>query len=305
MNIYNKKWIKSVKLVFLLLVLVYSHAIFSQDLVPIPVLTSPVMDLTGTLSESTIQEIQNKILALQKEKGSQIQVLIIPTTQPEAIEQYSIRVGEAWKIGRKGIDDGAILLVAKNDRKLRIEVGYGLEGVIPDAIARRIISEIITPEFKQGNFDEGISVGVNAISKLIQGEALPKPSATDSFDSNRSGRALENLSGFQILLGLIGIAISFIFIFKEKFGYSWLNLGFFFFIAGLLGPFSFLSLLGFSVIGSLIVLLFLVTLIYGGSGGGSNYSGGGGWSSSSGSSSGGGWSGGGGSFGGGGSSGSW
>ena len=137
-------------------------AAFAQ--VPVPPLSGPVVDQTGTLSSDEIDSLAKKIRDFEARKGSQISVLIVPTTQPEEIEQYSIRVAEAWKIGRKKIDDGAILLVAKNDRKLRIEVGYGLEGALTDVTTRRIIDEIITPRFRNGDFAGGISAGSIASS---------------------------------------------------------------------------------------------------------------------------------------------
>jgi len=118
-----------------------------QAEVPVPALTGRVVDLTGTLTADQKTALEAKLAAFEAEKGAQIAVLLVPTTQPEAIEQYSIRVVEAWKLGRKGVDDGVLLLIAKNDRKMRIEVGYGLEGVLPDAVAKRIISEVITPFF--------------------------------------------------------------------------------------------------------------------------------------------------------------
>src|ERR1019366_5563383 len=117
---------------------------------------------------------------LETRKGSQVAVLIVPTTAPETIEQYSIRVAEAWKIGRKKIDDGALLVVAKNDRKLRIEVGYGLEGALNDVTAKRIIDEIITPKFRNGDFAGGISDGVDRIIRVIDGEPLPGPAPRQS-----------------------------------------------------------------------------------------------------------------------------
>ena len=113
--------------------------------------------------------------AFEAKKGSQIAVLIVPTTQPEDIAQFGIRVAEAWKIGRKNVDDGVILIVAKEDRKLRLEVGYGLEGAIPDAIAKRVIAETITPLFKAGDFAGGIDAGVTQLMQLIEGETLPEP----------------------------------------------------------------------------------------------------------------------------------
>ena len=102
-------------------------------------------------------------------------MLIVPTTQPEDIEQFGIRVAEAWKLGRKGVDDGAILIIAKNDRRLRIEVGYGLEGALPDITAKRIIAETITPHLKQGDYDGGVEAGVDQMIAVVNGESLPEP----------------------------------------------------------------------------------------------------------------------------------
>lgn len=143
--------------------------------VVVPALKSRITDLTATLTPHEVNQLDQKLAAFEKNKGSQIAILIVPTTQPESIEQYSMRVAETWKLGRKGIDDGVLLLIAKNDRSLRLEVGYGLEGALPDAIAKRIIAEIITPHFKQGHFAEGITAGTDAILAVIKGEPLPPP----------------------------------------------------------------------------------------------------------------------------------
>ena len=143
--------------------------------VAIPQLTARVTDLTGTLSGEAVTRLEAKLAAFEASKGSQIAVLLVPTTQPEEIEQYGIRVADQWKLGRKGVDDGAILLVAKNDRRVRIEVGRGLEGALPDAIANRIISETITPRFKLGDYDGGIEAGVEKIVDVVNGEPLPEP----------------------------------------------------------------------------------------------------------------------------------
>jgi len=147
----------------------------AQALQPIPALEARVTDLTGSLTGGERDALEQRLAAFEKTKGSQIALLIVPTTQPEAIEQYSIRVVDAWQLGRKDVDDGVLLLVAKNDRKLRIEVGRGLEGVIPDAIAKRIIAERISPAFREGRFAAGLSDGVDAIIARIQGEPLPPP----------------------------------------------------------------------------------------------------------------------------------
>ncbi len=140
-----------------------------------PPLTARVIDLTGTLSGGAVNRIETELADLERKKGSQIAVLIVPTTQPEEIEQYGIRVAEQWKLGRKGVDDGAILLVAKEDRRVRIEVGYGLEGALPDAIANRIVEETITPHFKVGDFDGGVEAGVDRMISVVNGEPLPEP----------------------------------------------------------------------------------------------------------------------------------
>ena len=143
--------------------------------VAVPPLTARVTDLTGTLSGEAVTRIETKLANLEAKKGSQIAVLIVPTTQPEEIEQFGIRVAEAWKLGRKGVDDGAILIVAKNDRRVRIEVGQGLEGALPDAIASRIIAETITPHFKLGDYDGGVEAGVDKMISVVNGEPLPEP----------------------------------------------------------------------------------------------------------------------------------
>ena len=144
-------------------------------LVAVPQLTGRVVDQTGTLSSGDIAPLTQTLADLETRKGSQIAVLIVPTTDGEAIEQFSLRVAEAWKIGRKKVDDGALLVVAKNDRRLRIEVGYGLEGALTDVTTKRIIDEVITPKFKSGDFAGGISAGVNRMIRLINGEKLPEP----------------------------------------------------------------------------------------------------------------------------------
>lgn len=142
--------------------------------VAVPPLKARVTDLTGTLQPGQQAALEKTLQAFENSKGSQIAVLIVPTTRPETIEQYAIRVAEAWKLGRKGVDDGVLLLVARDDRNMRIEVGYGLEGAIPDAVAKRIVSEIITPHFKQDDYFGGIRAGVDRIIKVIEGEPLPE-----------------------------------------------------------------------------------------------------------------------------------
>ena len=141
----------------------------------VPKLTARVTDLTGTLTAEQQTQLEQKLAAFESAKGSQLAVLIVPTTQPEAIEQYSIRVVDEWKLGRKRVDDGALLIIARNDHRVRIEVGRGLEGVLTDAMCNRIISETVTPAFRQGNFYGGTEAGLDAMMKLIEGEPLPSP----------------------------------------------------------------------------------------------------------------------------------
>jgi uncharacterized protein len=142
---------------------------------PIPELTARVTDLTGTLTAADQAGLEQKLAAFEARKGAQIAVLIVGSTEPEAIEQYGIRVAEAWKIGRAQSDDGAILLVAKDDRRLRIEVGQGLEGALTDLVSKRIIEETIKPLFRQGDFAGGIDAGLDQMIRVVDGEALPPP----------------------------------------------------------------------------------------------------------------------------------
>jgi uncharacterized protein len=145
--------------------------------IAVPPLTGRVTDQTATLSAEQRAALDQTLQAFEARKGSQLAILIVPTTAPETIEQYALRVAEQWKLGRKKVDDGAILVVAKTDRALRIEVGYGLEGALNDATSKRIISEIITPRFKQGDFYGGITAGVDQIIRVVDGEPLPEPKA--------------------------------------------------------------------------------------------------------------------------------
>jgi len=168
------------------------------ELVAIPTLSARVTDLTQTLSADQQSQLEAKIKAFELGKGSQIAVLIVPTTEPEDIAQYSIRVTDAWKLGRSKQDDGILILVAKNDRKMRIEVGYGLEGAIPDLTAKRIVSEIMAPSFKQGDFYGGINNAADKLIGLVSGEQLPAPEKI-AF----SGKNFENMLPLLLFGGLI------------------------------------------------------------------------------------------------------
>ncbi|MGY3105651.1 uncharacterized protein ACVWW7_002278 [Bradyrhizobium sp. LM6.9] len=267
-----------------------------------PQLTGRVVDQTGTLSSGDIAALSQKLQDFETRKGSQLVVLIVPTTEPETIEQFAIRVAEAWKIGRKKVDDGAILVVAKSDRHLRIEVGYGLEGALTDVTSRRIIDEDITPKFRSGDFAGGIAAGVDRVIRVIDGEPLPTPSRSVNFGNWND---IEPLFFFLLFGPLVigGILRS---MFGRLFGSGITGA-----IVGVLAWFVIGSAvigLGVGVLGA--ILTFIADLFGAGSGTGSSRgrswssgSSSGGWSS--GSSSSGGFSGGGGSFGGGGASGSW
>ena len=178
MNIYK---IISIRLIvsfglFFLIPGFYDGAV-GQDMVHVPDIESYVTDLTGTLDSQEKTSLESKLKNFEDIKGTQIIILLIPSTDPEEIEPFGIRVADTLKIGREGIDDGVILIVAKEDRKVRLEVGYGLEGVIPDAYAKRIIERIIIPDFRNGGYYSGINNGVDALISLIEGEELPLPVA--------------------------------------------------------------------------------------------------------------------------------
>jgi len=281
----------------------------TDGLLPIPPLSERVTDLTRTLTAADIASTSAKLADWENRTSNQLVVLMVPTTQPEPIEAYALRVAEQWKIGRKGQDNGALLLIAKNDRKMRIEVGYGLEGVLTDATSSRIIAETIAPAFREGRFAEGINAGVDRIIAVV-GEGNPLPPAK-SDRTSRSGRgpSIESLLVFLfIVVPLVGGFLRRIFgrLLGSTLGgglvatAAWI-------VAGSVAIAVLAGIVGF------LVMIFLGTgLGIGGRGGGGTGSrggwgggwsgGGGGWS---GGSSGGGFSGGGGSFGGGGASGNW
>ena len=150
--------------------------------IAVPPLTARITDQTATLSAAQQAALEQTLQAFEVRKGSQLAVLIVATTAPETIEQYALRVAEQWKLGRKQVDDGAILVIAKDDRALRLEVGYGLEGALNDATSKRILSETITPAFKQGDYAGGITAGVAQIIQVIDGEPLPAPATRPAGD---------------------------------------------------------------------------------------------------------------------------
>jgi uncharacterized protein len=283
-----------------LLALLVCWAFAAAADVAVPPLSGRVVDQTGTLSAGDISALTKTLKNLETRKGSQVAVLIVPTTAPETIEQYSIRVAEAWKIGRKKIDDGALLVVAKNDHKLRIEVGYGLEGALTDVTASRIIDEIIVPKFRNGDFAAGISAGVDRIVAVIDGEKLPAPAQRQQ--SNSGSLNFDPLNPFFIIPVMLfgGLIRSLL---GRLIG-SVASGG----LVALIAWYFFASLLA-AVLAGVIATIFVMfsDSITSSAPGrrGSGWSGGGGSFSGGSSSDSGGFSGGGGSFGGGGASGSW
>jgi uncharacterized protein len=158
-------------------ILLLQAALLPAQELPVPALTGRVVDLTATLTASEQATLADRLEQLEAAQGSQVAVLFVPTTEPEAIEQFSIRVVDQWQLGRQGVDDGVLVLVAKDDRTVRIEVGRGLEGAIPDAIANRIIDEYVVPRFRSGDYAGGVTAAVDRIAQLIDGEPLPPPAA--------------------------------------------------------------------------------------------------------------------------------
>ncbi|MBR0565166.1 TPM domain-containing protein [Azoarcus sp. L1K30] len=283
------------------LLLLLSSVVSAQALQPVPALSARVMDRTGTLSADALQSLESRLAAFESERGTQIVVLVVATTAPEDIASYAFRVADQWKIGRREIGDGVLLVVAKNDRKVRIEVARALEGAVPDVIAFRIIDGLITPRFREGDFAGGIAAGVNGLIARISGEDLPRPDASAIATAN-SGLSLEDTAVFLFvavpLLG--GILTS---VLGRKLG-TLATAGAVGFIVQLMTG----SLL-LAIVGGVLALVFTIAL-GGGGGGGGGFPGGGpiirGGGFGGGRSGGGGFrSGGGGSFGGGGASGGW
>ncbi len=262
------------------------HAEVSGE-VQVPPLQQRVTDLTGTLTAQQQSDLEANLAAFEARKGSQIAILLVPTTEPEDIAQYAIRVVDQWKLGRKGVDDGVLVLLAKNDRKSRIEVGYGLEGALNDATAKRILMDVMSPHFKRGDFHAGLMAGVQAIEQVIDGEPLPEPTGPTG-----AGKP----DGFEHLIPLFFAALvvgSFLRALLGGFVGGLVTGGLAGLVLWMLGAVvTFAAIFGFVV--------FIFTLLSGmpgtGGGYGGGYSGGGG---------GGGFSGGGGGFGGGGASGDW
>jgi uncharacterized protein len=281
------------------------------DPIPVPKLTGRVVDLTGTLAQPDRDAIAARLEAFEKAKGSQVAVLLVPALGPETIEDFATRVTDEWKLGRAGVDDGVLFVIALKERRMRIQTGRGVQGVLTDALSKRIVSDLVTPRFRAGDFPGGIRDGVEGIVKAIEGEALPPPSRSVS----RARTSGETSPESFFWLALAGVPVAGMI------------------LRSLLGRFLGASLTGgatgfatWVLFGSLFAggiaafIAFLVVLFmgmpgasvrrggYGGGGGwsgGGGFGGGGGFSGGGGSSGGGGFSGGGGGFDGGGASGGW
>ncbi len=174
----------------------------AQGLRPVPPLEARVTDLTGTLTAAEQSQLEQRLAEFEARKGAQIAVLIVPSTRPEEIEQFGIRVADAWKLGRAKPDDGALLIVAKEDRRLRIEVGRGLEGALTDLVSKRILDETVTPLFRQGDFAGGVSAGIDRMISVVDGEPLPAP------DPKWSGGNQPLADLFPLLIGVVLIGSS-------------------------------------------------------------------------------------------------
>ena len=277
----------------LLLACALGWAALAHAQLPVPPLAGRITDQTGTLTAEQKATLDQTLTAFEARKGSQLAVLMVATTAPEAIEQYALRVAEQWKLGRKKVDDGAILVVAKDDRALRIEVGYGLEGALSDLTSKRIINETILPRFKNQDFYGGITAGIGQIIRVVDGEPLPAP-------GNKSSGGIGDVQQYLPVLFIVALAVG---------GVLRATLGK---VPGSLLTGGVVGVIAWFVVGALsmalvagVVALF-VTLLSGGMGRGlGGFYGGGRGGHGGGFGGGGGFRGGGGGFGGGGASGRW
>ncbi len=280
----------------LLLACALGWSALAASQVAVPPLTGHVTDQTSTLTPEQMATLEQTLTAFEARKGSQLAVLMVASTVPEEVEQFALRVAEKWKLGRKKVDDGAILVVAKNDRAVRIEVGYGLEGALNDLTSKRIISETILPRFKAQDFYGGIAAGIGQMISVVDGEPLPEP-------SNAPARSIGSVQQYAPVLFILALAVG---------GVLRAALGK---VPGSLVTGGVVAVIAWFVVGAVSmalgagVIALFVTLLGGGMGGRGGlggigglggYYGGGGWGGG-----GGGFSGGGGGFGGGGASGRW
>jgi len=275
--------------------------------IPVPKLTARVTDSTGTLTVPERQALEAKLTAFERDKGSQVAVLLVPSLDGETIEDFAGRVTDEWKLGRKGVDDGVLFVVAKQERKMRIHTGRGVQGTLTDALSRRIIADTVAPRFRTGDFAGGIDAGVDAIMKAIQGEALPAPA------QRSASRKVDTISSYSDFLWMAFFGVPIVgMVLRGMMGRA-LGAGATSGLTGFVAWLVFGSVV-FGVVAALLAFFFTLFLGSGmanrvGRGGwvgmpGGGWSGGGG-GGGGGFSDGGGFSGGGGGFDGGGSSGSW
>jgi uncharacterized protein len=280
--------------------LVLAFAALAADVtepIPVPKLTGRVVDLTGTLTSGERDAIAGRLRDFESKKGSQIAVLLVPSIGPEAIEEFATRVTDAWKLGRAGVDDGVLLVIAKQERKIRIQTGRGVQGVLTDALSKRIIVERITPRFRAGDFAGGISAGLEAVMGAIEGESLPPPASKPPGRQVAQGYSIENFFWLAfVVVPIVGMVL------RSLVG-RLLGAGLTSAVTGLAAWLLFGSVI-LGVLGAVVALL--LVLFMGVPAGGFGRGGPGGWSSGgSFGGGGGGFSGGGGGFDGGGASGNW
>lgn len=263
-----------------------------------PLLSAHVTDLTGTLQADEVARLEATLVALEKRKGSQLAVLLVPSTGAETIEGYALAVAEKNKLGRVKVDDGLLLLVAKDDRKARIEVGYGLEGVVTDALSSRVIREYLAPKFRQGDYAGGLEDAVGMLVKLVDGEPLPEPMVGDAQGEGQGTPPLMLAIVVGLFVGMFAGGTRLKPVLLRRLG-----------AGGVAAGIAWLVLGAFFSVAVAFVVAFLIAAAGGGRfGSGRGHYGafpGGGWGGGGFGGGGGGWSGGGGSFGGGGASGGW
>lgn len=284
----------------------FASAQEASDPIAVPRLAARVMDLTGTLTEAERQRIERKLLAFEQAKGSQVAVLMVPSIGPEPIEDFALRVSDAWKLGRAGVDDGVVFAIAKQQRKMRIHTGRGVQGTLTDAASKRIVAERVAPHFRNGDFAGGIEAGVDAILKAIEGESLPPPKAASA-----PGKKVDTISSASDFLWLAFFGVPVLAMVLRpmlgRAGSAGVTGG----VTGVAAWVLFGSLV-FAALGALAAFVVALAMGVGGprQGRGGGWSGGwiptgGGWSGGGSWGGGGGFSGGGGTFDGGGASGDW
>lgn len=289
----------------LLLLAASAFAADPTDPVAVPKLSGRVVDLTGTLTAPEREGIAGRLAEFEKARGSQVVVLLVPTIGTESIEEFATRVTDAWKLGRAGVDDGVLFVIAKQERKMRIQSGRGVQGTLTDALSKRIIVERVSPRFRAGDFAGGIGAGVEAIMKAIEGESLPPPAKKSG-----AGKTVGVASSFENFLWVAFLVVPVVGMVLRSLLGRFLGAGLTGGVTGLAAAFLFGSLV-FGVFAAIVAFIFVLAIgaprlaSRGGHGGGwttggSWGGGGGGWSSGDG-----GFSGGGGGFDGGGASGDW